>query len=73
MLNFFFLSKKGKLFIKNNYYIDFIYKRVLIKIINVVFIRMGFFFSEKFIVENLFKFNTLTHLFEFGFRGGVFP
>lgn len=51
MLNNFFLKIKYINFFKNNLYFDYVLKFFFKKLIYNIFIYLGFFFAEKFLIE----------------------
>ncbi len=55
MLNFFFLKKNLFNFFQSGFYIDFIIKKIAELFIKNVYIYVGIFFCEKFIVEFISK------------------
>ena len=65
MLNFYFLKKSFINFIKNNLYLDFFLKKILKKFIYNVFIYLGFFFAEKYLIEWNTKYLYIYTIYSF--------
>lgn len=65
VLNFFFLKKKTINFIKNGFFLDYGLKKFIKKFIYAVYVKLAYFFAEKYLIEYNTKliFNFFSYKF----------